>query len=339
MELEGWEVPITNLDLPEPVPPDFLVRRGPFIFPTRSFFKVFGAVSKAIKDVRPDLVYLNNTLYGHIPSIVAARLNGCPTIAHLHDTITLTRAEKLLAGWVDRFIALTQAGLAHYVEQGIPKHKLVRVYNGIDLSDFDRKWLSEGPVVRQETPTLGIAATLHPRKGHAVLFHSVAQLIETFPDLSLLVAGEGASRNELEQLAANLRIDRSVRFLGYVKNMAAFLKQIDVLILPSFREGLPIVLFEAMAAAKPVVASDLPGTRELVRDGESGFLVPSGDAKALAKVIRLLLENRELRIRMGQKGRALLESGRLNADATAEDVTKAIWAVLAGRNNHNADSN
>ena len=144
---------------------------------------------------------------------------------------------------------------------------------------------------------------LAPVKGLRVLIGAMAKLAETLPNLRLILVGDGPDRAALERAAAPLG-DR-VRFTGYLSqsSVAEMLRNADICVLPSFAEGVPVVLMEALASSRPVVATQVAGVGELVEDGKSGFLVPPGDEISLADRIRTLALDPALRERMGAEGR------------------------------------
>lgn len=163
-------------------------------------------------------------------------------------------------------------------------------------------------------------------KGLRILLDAFAQARETRPDLHLTLVGDGDDRAHLEQLAAPL--GNSVHFAGYLSQaaVAEALARADVFVLPSFAEGLPVVLMEAMASARPVIATQLAGVSELVEDGVSGFVVPAGDAATLADRIGRLADDPALRLRMAAAGRA-----RVRADFDVRQEAARIGALFAGQ--------
>lgn len=143
-------------------------------------------------------------------------------------------------------------------------------------------------------------------KGVPVFFEALTALLESYPKTRVTLIGDGAERPELEAEASRLGLSHAVEFAGYKSQaeVALALRQTDIFVLPSFAEGVPVVLMEAMASRVPVVATRIAGIPELIEDGESGLLVPPGDAQALTSAIYKIAGSRELRADMGLKGRA-----------------------------------
>src|SRR4029077_3934379 len=138
-------------------------------------------------------------------------------------------------------------------------------------------------------------------KGIPVLLEALARLREAHPDVELALAGDGPDRAQLEAEAHRLGIADRVRFLGYQSSdhVRSLLQETDVFVLPSFAEGVPVVLMEAMASGVPLVSTRVAGVSELVEDGVAGFVVPPGDVGALADAIDALLADPSLRQRFG----------------------------------------
>lgn len=149
-------------------------------------------------------------------------------------------------------------------------------------------------------------ARLSKLKGGLVLIDAMARIAATHPTADLVIAGDGEVRELMAARAAAAGLGDRVHFLGFQTRDAvrAAMADADMLVLPSFAEGVPVVLMEAMASGRPVIASRVAGISELVEDGVSGHVVPPGDAVALAERIAALLDDPELRARMGAAGRA-----------------------------------
>ena len=175
--------------------------------------------------------------------------------------------------------------------------KLHIVHCGVDPGRYD-------PAPREGAPHLLFVGRLAAVKGVPVLFEALQQL--DMPDLRVTLIGDGPERAGLEREVAERGLSDVVEFAGYRNQteVAEALREADALVLPSFAEGVPVVLMEAMASARPVVTTQIAGVPELVEDGVSGRLVPPGDVDALAEALREVLCDAGLRARMGAAGRA-----------------------------------
>ena len=146
---------------------------------------------------------------------------------------------------------------------------------------------------------VGSVGRLIPVKDQASLVRATAQLKSRWPQLRVVLVGDGETRQALEALVRELGLEREVRFAGMRPNEPNIQHLFDISVLPSLSEGFPNVIVEAMAAGVPVVATDVGGSRDAVREGETGFLVPPGDPGRLAAAVERLLEDPSLRARMG----------------------------------------
>lgn len=304
-----------------------LAAAGPLIWPTVSGMRQFALALRVIRAQRPRLVYVNNTPFSHLPLLLACRMLRVPYVCHLRDTVRLTRAERWALRRAWRVIVLSRAARDHYAAQGVPSETTDVIYDGISLAAFDhqrRSALREPPPGRT---VIGLVGSLVPRKRPADAVALVHRLVPEFPQLLLVLFGDGPERARLEQDVRRHGLEDHVRIHGWTENVAAELGACHLGLLTSEREGMPNVVLEYMAAALPVVTTDLPGIREMVDDGESGFVVPVGDAAALDRSVRLLLTQPDMRRRMGCRGRQALESGRFTLIAEHQ----AILGLLLDR--------
>ncbi|MGH2838037.1 MAG: glycosyltransferase family 4 protein [Thermoleophilaceae bacterium] len=179
--------------------------------------------------------------------------------------------------------------------------KVHTVRCGIDLAAF----APPGSRGEEASARILCVAALSRRKGHVVLLEAMPAVLERVPAARLTLAGGGTERDFLEQRVAELGVAHAVEFLGAVEHdrMSALYEAADVFCLPSFAEGIPIVLMEAMAMEIPVVATEIMGVPELVDDEQSGLLVPPARPELLAAALVRLLTDSELRERMGREGR------------------------------------
>jgi len=183
---------------------------------------------------------------------------------------------------------------------------------GFDLSGFERL----GPPPSQGTFSVGIIGRLAPVKNHRMLFETVRILKDQGEDhaFNFFVVGDGELRDALTREAATLGIEKNVLFTGWQKEMPEVYRKLDAVVLTSLNEGTPVSLIEAMAAARPVIATEVGGVRDLMgqvdtETGEGyklarhGILVPSEDSRALAEALRFALRERTLMIEMAERAR------------------------------------
>jgi glycosyltransferase involved in cell wall biosynthesis len=254
---------------------------------------------------RPDVLHAF-LFYSYIVAAPAARLARVPVVVAGRRGLAdgklgrhlLLAVERLATRMTDLLIANAHAVAEDTCSaEGVSPEKVVVVHNGLPESAF-------APVqparLETELPVVLCVANLKPYKGHRYLFEAIAKLRGRGLPCTLALAGDGSARAALQSLAGRLGID--VRFLGIRTDVDQLLARADVAVLPSLEEGMSNAVMEAMAAALPVVASDVGGTGELLRG--RGVLVPPAEPEALADGIERLLTDPPLARRLGRRARA-----------------------------------
>ena len=256
--------------------------------------------------------HLGQLLYGGL----AGRLAGCRVIHTEHEYYSLGRPRaqqllRVLTRLADRVTAVAEP-VRSFLEGtvGLPASKLITIQNGVEIHRYEaaiphdrEKWdLKNSDVI------IGCVARLSPEKGHTVLLRAFRKVISRHPQARLALIGEGEERERLQHLAGDLRIGHLVRFLGLRADVPEVLAACDLFTLPSIQEGFPMVILEALAAGKAVIASEVGAIPDVIRHGATGMLVPAGDADALADALCLLIEDEGVRRRLGQSGRELVRA-------------------------------
>jgi colanic acid/amylovoran biosynthesis glycosyltransferase len=202
--------------------------------------------------------------------------------------------------------------------------KLQVIHCGVDPESFSAERDRDGDGLE-----LLSAARLTQAKGHVVLLQALEMLARRGVDVRLTIVGEGPKRSDLERLARQLGVESQVRFEGAVGRecIAEYYRRADAFCLPSFAEGVPVVLMEAMAMELPVVATDVMGVRELVDDGVNGILVRPSRPDLLADAIDRLASNADLRRRLGAAGRETVERD-FNIHQSAAQIHAVFDQVL-----------
>ena len=268
---------------------------------------------------------------------VLARVPAVVATVQVYPEFRIDRStylqERVLAFGVDRYIAVSENIASLLGEKlGWPRHKIEVIYNGVPV---DRFRLPPDPELRRELTggsgrrILLTAARLAPQKGLDVLLRAAVHV----PDGQFVLAGEGPERPRLEAEAEKLGILDRVLFLGLRDDVPELLAASDVFVLPSLYEGSSLAVLEAMAAGKPVVSSAIGGTDELIVDGESGLLVPPGDAAALALALNKVLSQGELRAELGAKARERARSS-FSASTAAAHITRVYEDLLDRKGRH-----
>ncbi len=216
---------------------------------------------------------------------------------------------RLLLEQRDRVVGVGQAvrqALIH--NEGIPARRVGVIYNGIDLDGFgngahDRAAVRRDLGVAADDFVILLVARLDYLKDHATAVRTIQRVAQSRPNAKLVLVGEGPEKARIEALVAQQQLGAQVRFLGLRKDVARLLRGADLFLLTSISEGIPLTVIEAMAAGLPVVATRVGGLAEVVADGTTGCLAPSGDDAALAEQVLRLADEPALRHRLGEAGR------------------------------------
>jgi len=278
----------------------------------------FRPLRRLIRRIRPDVVHTHNTL-PLLDGVLASVLAGVPVRIHTDharafpDKRRYMVSERIASRFVHRFVAVsehTRSALRRY--ERISAAKLEVIHNGID--DARLRLPADPAAVRRQVglrdgdfPVLGLGVRLCRQKAVGDLLAALRRLVPEFPRVRLLLCGEGELEEELRAEARALGIEPHVLFLGPRTDMHRILRLLDLYVLPSIWEGLPLVLIEAMAASLPIVATDVGGNPELVEDGGNGLLVPPGNPAAICAAVTALSRDPGRREAMGRRSRARFE--------------------------------
>src|SRR6185295_563471 len=298
----------------------------------------FARLVRTIRAFGPMIVHTHlqsANLYGRL----AARIARVPIIvATEHNVYTIkarryVRIERWLARTTDALVAVSGEVRQFLSNQiGVAPSAIRVIANGVAL----RSPSAEGvAALRAQVGgadagiVLGTIASLTSKKGHAYLLRAVAQLRDRGVTCTLVLAGDGPERPRLEALTRELGLAGRVQFLGTVPQPADVLAAIDVFVLPSLVEGLPLALLEAMLAGTAVVATSVGGVPEVVESGVNGLLVRPANETELADAIATLVGSPELRARLAARARETIERGFTEA-AYLESLS-ALYLELAER--------
>ncbi|WP_031387036.1 glycosyltransferase family 4 protein [Desulfonatronum thiodismutans] len=268
----------------------------------------------------------------------ACRICGCKFIMHLHDTSVpgpLFRfLHRSMAGWTDRCLAISKAvGELARSEFGLHSEQVIVLYNGIDLGKAANPSLQAREKIRrkfaipEDSPVVGVVGRLSPEKGQEVLISEIPRLLTTHPKAILLLVGDGPTRLKCESLAAELGIIHAIRFCGHRTDIPDILAAIDVLAIPSLKEGLSFSAIEAMASGRPVAAFRVGGLPELIDQEQTGLLAPEHDAPGLVDQIRRLLDDEILAARIVVSARAF--ACKFSVTSHVESLLDIYQAVLS----------
>lgn len=274
-----------------------------------------GALAALLAEIRPDV--LHNHMYraelvGTRAAIALGEIGRRRpyVVSTVHSSRVRSpedRAElRRLTPHIDTLIAVSRAieeKVRHEEREGAPVRL---IYNGVDLHRYDHQdpccTFRDEYGIEEGAPIVGVVARLEPEKGHRTLLDAWPLVLGRVPDARLLVIGEGSLLTELAWQARELGIDRRVVFTGRRDDIPAVTAALDVAVLPSYREAQGMVVLEAMALSRPVVATNVGGIPEMIEDGVSGLLVPPHDPAALAEAIVRLLTDHSLADLIARRG-------------------------------------
>jgi glycosyltransferase involved in cell wall biosynthesis len=256
----------------------------------------------------------HTTVFAAIPAKLAGVRRLVTSRRNLGTTLHGLRhwALRRLFCWSDCVVANSEAARQNLLMAGVSARLVHVVRNGVDLKRFSSNGHQASARLRwgwrEEELLIGVIANLRPEKGHATLLKAVPTVVKRFPQAHFLIAGPDPLKQgeHLRAMASNL--SSHVSFLGDCCEVPELLAALDIFVLPSLSESLPNALMEAMSAGRPVIASAVGGCSELVVHGQTGMLVPPQDPEALAQQIVRLLEEPELRERLGRAARKRAES-------------------------------
>ncbi len=265
-------------------------------------------LAKLIRLEKPDLVHLHSRRGADLWGGVAARMAGVPCV--LSRRVDNPEARWLVAlkyRLYDHVITISEGIRDVLLAEGVNPEKVSCVRSAVDampyLQPVDKSAFRRKFDLPENALVVGMVAQLIQRKGHRYLLEAVRVLRRDYPDLRIVLFGQGPLRDELEQAVAADGLSDIVRFAGFRKDLPKWLGGLDILAHPADMEGLGVSLLQASAAAVPIIASRAGGMPEAVLNGVTGMIIAPGDVPALTASLRRLLDDSALRLNMGQAGR------------------------------------
>lgn len=289
-------------------------------------------------DHRASLMAWLSTRWGRQIPIVSHIHNANPWLKGWHP---FKMAELFLRNRYDISIACSETVKKYFLQHNpfIEPEKIVAVTNGIEIKPYrpvNRNPLAERLGIPGESFVFGTVGRLVEQKGIDYLLLAFEEVTAHLDNVALLIVGTGPQKESLEMLARQLGVSDRVVFAGYREDVDELLQIMDCFVLPSRWEGLPMVLMEAMAHFLPVIASDVGGVSELVRHGETGFLVRCGDVEDLVQKMLFLHRERDIAKKFGTAGRALVEEN-FNMARQVRKIEEIYMALITQANKMRGD--
>ena len=303
------------------------------LFRVLSYFKIH----------RPQLVH-TQLEFSDILGTLAARILGIPSVSTVHildksaekksKVMRLKLRRFVLRKFCSRIIAVSEKTRTHHLKTGgLDPNKVTTVYNGIDIARF--KVTNESQITKTKqvlhlplnSQIIITVAVLREPKGIQYMINALPAILEEIPDIHYLVVGDGAYGTSLKDLSAALSIQDHITFAGHRTDIPDLLACGDIFVLPTLGDALPTVLIEALAAGKPIVASNVGGVPEIIENGVNGVLIPPGDSSGLADACLQLLKNREQASQMILAGSQTVWQ-RFNVDAQVKQLSNIYEEIV-----------
>jgi len=313
---------------------DSLVRNISLHNDLKALFKIY----KIIKENNYDIVHTHIAKAGVLGRI-AAKIAGVPHIIHgVHgitfpDQINIFKRElfknieRLCGLFTDKFITVGDDMKQKYINAKVGNPKdYTTIRSGMELSQFinaadneQKKILSlkEDLGLKDDDLLIGMVSKLEKRKGYKYFLEVAKDIVEEFPNVKFLIIGNGSEYDRLVKKVNRMNLNNNVIFTGYRTDIADVFSILDIKILTSLWEGLPRVLVQAAAVAKPIVTFNVDGAWEIVDEGKNGYIVPMKDTKAMTRKLKLLIKDDKLRRKMGK-----CSQEKVSNDWTIENMVK-----------------
>lgn len=257
---------------------------------------------------RIDLLHVNEVGWRN-SYILAAHLLGIPIVLHMHNPYPTSEIKKdFNLYFANTIIVVSNSMKSSFEKNQTIYRKLVCIHNGVDLNKFKREKIADSNLGSNKNPfVVGFVGQISKRKGLEYLIEASPGILRAFPDTVFWVVGQDGIGEEgltdrMTQFTKRLGVEKSFRFFGKRDDIPSIMNRIDLLTVPSLAEPFGKVIIEGMACRKCVIASNVGGIPEIIRDGENGILVPPGDCKKLEQSILSIMRNDELRMRLAESG-------------------------------------
>jgi len=239
--------------------------------------------------------------------------------------------------FVDRFMVVSDALQKLMIEKrGIESQRVVKIYNGIELDEYcisdeeivyGRSRFRKESGLGDDVPVIGVIGRLVWQKGFEYFIEAVPGVLKKNPEALFLIVGEGELKDELKAKSKKLGLENKIIFTGFMDDVKDVLASVDIFVMPSLLEGLPMTLLEAMAMKKPIVAASIEGIMEILENDVSGLLVPPRDTKALAEAITYMLTHKDKALQMGSAASKIVTE-RFGVDIMVQKVEEVYEELL-----------
>jgi glycosyltransferase involved in cell wall biosynthesis len=276
-------------------------------------------ISDLVRIIREKEIHLIHThsYRSDVIGLIAAKITKRPIVSTVHGWTSTTGrvrvyeyVQKKVMRYFDTVIPVSQQINDELIQNRVRKNRLRKIHNIINYRNFSDDKVSSDLKnkyrIDSKTPSLGVIGRLSREKGHIILLKAITMIRKQYPNIKLFIIGDGDQESRLREFVKAEKMENTVFFCGFQKNVYPFYQLFDIFILPSLAEGIPLVLLEAMHFKKPIIASNVGGIPELIEHGVTGELIPSGEPMPLANAILKLLRDRQYAWQIGENGHKVL---------------------------------
>lgn len=293
--------------------------KWPYRFLKQIVLKQF-RLKRIISEIKPDLVHLGNGYSSMHEWMLACYINGIKVIAHDHGTrYPCSFRTNLFVRFLDAIVSVSESYKNNVVKQRLKVIRLLRIYNGLNIEEFKNKInvanvnkLKHEFNLTKGQPVVGIIGNIMRWKGQHVVLQAIKEVKKKHPEIKCLIVGKVALRSEsykqeMDKYIIDNDLKENIIFTGFRNDVPDILSLLDIMVHASIEpEPFGMVLLEAMAMSKPIVATNAGGPAEIIVDGETGILVPMNDHDKMADAIIYCLSDMKSAKEMGEKGRQRL---------------------------------
>ncbi|TJX15193.1 glycosyltransferase family 4 protein [Tissierella creatinini] len=284
---------------------------------SRSDMSIVNRLADDINKYGYDIVHCHGARANFVAMFLKRKINK-PMVTTIHSDYKLdfkdnfykrlvyTSLNTIALKIFNYYIAISDSFKDMLMDRGFKEESIFVAYNGIDFEDMPSlkskdEFLSNYNIAHRGRPLVGIVARLDVVKDHEIFIKAANRVIKAQKDIIFLIAGDGNEENRLKTMVSDLGLNNNVFFLGYVKDTDSFFNAIDINVLTSISESFPYVILEGARMKKTVITTNVGGIRNLIRDGDNGYLIEVGDWEALADRIIFLSENKNLLYKLGER--------------------------------------
>lgn len=273
-------------------------------------------LSLLVRRLKVDIIHthmFSANLWGRLASIANPRLGIIiteHTVGGWHKETKHKIVNRILASWSDRIVAVSNAvaeSVSRQLGNTTPSSKVVVIPNGYEFLEGSKTQESEHNISEKRGLRIASIGRLVEIKRLDILMRALKSVICSHPEISCWIVGDGPMRSRLERMSEELCLNQTLSFLGERYDVRELLNDVDVVISTSDAEGMSNTILEAMGAGLPVIATDVGGNQELVRNGQTGILIKPGDVEELANSIIYVLNDMERAKKMGETGKRKVE--------------------------------